>query len=109
MTPIPKTSRREFLTGMALLGASSLVRGSTALAAAPAGQPSPGSSWSSADRKAATDQLLDYFGKTAPQLLRPAEGILVHPSIACTAHQAHWKLENFQEPAPLRSQLFTNR
>jgi putative isomerase len=69
---------------MALLGASSLVRGSTDLVPTSASQPSPDSSWSSDDPKAASDQLLDYFGKTAPQLLRAAEGVLVHPSIACS-------------------------
>jgi putative isomerase len=67
---------------MTLLGASSLLRGSTDLVSAPAGQPIPASSWSSDDRNKASDQLLDYFGRTAPRLLRPAEGILVHPSIA---------------------------
>jgi putative isomerase len=81
---MPKTSRREFLAGMAMLGASSLVPGRTGFAQAPASQPTSGSSWSSDARKAATSQLLDYFGKTAPQLLRPAQGILVHPSISCS-------------------------
>src|SRR5450432_4074786 len=84
MTPKTKTSRREFLAGMALLGASTLVRGGTVLAATPASQPTSGSSWSADARKAASEQLLDYFGKTAPQLLRPAEGILAHPSIGCS-------------------------
>ena len=50
----------------------------------PASQPIPVSSWSADDRKAASAQLLDYFGKTAPRLLRPAEGTLAHPSIACS-------------------------
>jgi putative isomerase len=54
------------------------------LAAAPATRPISSSSWSSDARKDASDQLLHYFGKTAPQLLRPAQGILVHPSIACS-------------------------
>ena len=81
---MPKTSRREFLAGVALLGASSLVGASADLVAAPASQPSRGSSWSADARKEATAQLLHYFGTTAPQLLRPAEGILVHPSIACS-------------------------
>jgi len=76
------TTRREFLTGAALLGASSLVRGSPALAPAPSDRSVSVSSWPDEGRNAASDQLLDYFGKTAPQLLRPAEGILVHPSIA---------------------------
>ena len=84
MPPMTNTSRRKFLAGMAFLGASTLVRGSTDLVPATAGQPSSDSSWSSDDRKKASDQLLDYFGKTAPRLLRPAEGILAHPSIACS-------------------------
>ena len=45
-------------------------------APAPASQPVSDSSWSADARKAASDRLLNYFGKTAPQLLRPAEGIL---------------------------------
>jgi putative isomerase len=81
LTP-PKPSRREFLVGAALLGASSLVRGATDSVSTLASQPVSDSSWSADARKAATDQLLTYFGKTAPQLLRPAEGILAHPSIA---------------------------
>ena len=54
------------------------------MAAAPATPPASNSLWSSDARKAASDQLLHYFAKTAPQLLRPADGILVHPSIACS-------------------------
>jgi putative isomerase len=81
---MPKSSRREFLAGVALLGASSLVRGSTGLVPTPASQPISDSSWSSDARKEATGRLLDYFGRTAPQLLRPAEGVLLHPSIACS-------------------------
>jgi putative isomerase len=37
---------------------------------------------SPAQRKAATDSLMAYFSRTAPQLLRPAEGVLKWPSIA---------------------------
>jgi putative isomerase len=77
-----ETSRREFLAGMALLGASSLVHGSTNVVPASASQSNSGSVWSSEERKVVTSQLLSYFGKTAPQLLRPAEGILAHPGIA---------------------------
>jgi putative isomerase len=88
LSPIPKTSRREFVAGAALLGASSLIGGSTGFAAVQASQPIPGSPlslpWSSDARKEAGDQLLGYFGKTVPQLLRPAEGTLAHPSIACS-------------------------
>jgi putative isomerase len=79
-----KATRREFLAGAALLGASTLVGASTDLVPVPASQPSSDSPWSADDRNAASAQLLAYFGKTAPQLLRPAEGILVHPSIACS-------------------------
>ncbi len=81
---MPKTSRREFLAGMALLGASSLVGANADFVPASASQPGSDSSWSSNARKAAIDRILDYFGKTASQLLRSAEGVLVHPSIACS-------------------------
>ena len=84
LTPMIKTSRREFLAGVALLGASTLLRGSTDLVAASASQPGSDSSWSANDRKEASNQILNYFGKTAPRLLRPAEGTLSHPSIACS-------------------------
>jgi putative isomerase len=67
---------------MALFGASSLLRGSTDLVSAPTSEPISGSSWASDARKEATGRLLSYVGKTAPLLLRPAEGILLHPSIA---------------------------
>jgi putative isomerase len=79
-----KATRREFLAGAALLGASTLVGASTDLVPVPASQPRSDSPWSADDRNAASAQLLAYFGKTAPQLLRAAEGILVHPSIACS-------------------------
>ncbi len=67
-----------------MLGASSLVSEGADSVPAPATQPISDSSWSSDARKEAADQLLHYFGKTAPQLLRPAQGLLVHPSIACS-------------------------
>ncbi|MGA2233076.1 MAG: trehalase family glycosidase [Tepidisphaeraceae bacterium] len=89
MLPIPKSSRREFVAAAALLGASSLVGGGTDLLAAPASQPASDPSqpisvrsWSSDAQKGATDKLLTYFGKAAPMLLRPAQGVLVHPNIA---------------------------
>ncbi len=84
MSFIPKTSRREFVAGVALAGAASLVRGSTNAVSAPASQPAATPALSSAGRKAASDQILGYFARTAPQLLRPAEGTLAHPSIACS-------------------------
>jgi putative isomerase len=79
-----KTSRREFVAAAALLGASALIPESADVLAAPSSQPTTDSVWSAGARKQATGQLLDYFGKTAPQLLRPAEGMLQHPSIACS-------------------------
>ena len=81
---MPNTSRREFLAGMALLGASSLVRGGTDLVPEPTNHPPADAAGSADDRKAASEQLLNYFGQTAPQLLRPAAGILTHPGIACS-------------------------
>ncbi len=84
MTSRLKTSRREFLAGVSLLGASTLLNGSTDLVAAPAGEPVSDSPWSADERKTASHQLLNYFGKAAPQLLRPASGILTHPSISCS-------------------------
>jgi hypothetical protein len=79
-----KSSRREFVAGLALLGASSLVHASTDPVLAPATAPIADAAWSSDDRKLASTQLLNYFSKTAPQLLRPPEGVLTHPSIACS-------------------------
>jgi putative isomerase len=90
LSPKPKTSRREFVAGAALLGASSLLRASTDLVLAPASQPASTSPWPSNARKEASDQLLNYFGKTAPQLLRTAEGVLAHPSIACSLPGQHY-------------------
>jgi putative isomerase len=81
-TPAPKSSRREFLTGAALLGACSLVSGSAGLAAAPTGGSSADSRGPAEDGEAATRRLRAYFGQMAPLLLRPPAGILVHPSIA---------------------------
>jgi len=70
------------VTGLALLGASTVLRGSGEVPRAPSGNPAPSPVLSVAGRQQARGQLLDYFAKTAPQLLRPAEGILQHPSIA---------------------------
>jgi putative isomerase len=82
LTPIPKTSRREFLAGVALSATSSLAVASADVVPAAASQPVSAPSWSSGDRKTASAQLLNYVGKTAPQLLRPVKGVLTHPSIA---------------------------
>ncbi len=69
---------------MALLGAASLVRGGAGLVPTPAGQPGSDASWPADARQAATTQLLDYLGRTAPRLLRPAAGVLAHSNIACS-------------------------
>jgi putative isomerase len=63
-------TRRNILTGLA----------ATALASAIPAEPQ--STLSPADRKDAAAKLIAYFTTTAPQLLRPAEGIMQHPSIA---------------------------
>ena len=62
-------TRRTLLTSLA----------ATALTSAIA---EPKSTLTPTARKAATDKLIAYFTSTAPQLLRPAEGLLQHPSIA---------------------------
>jgi putative isomerase len=71
-------SRREALAGIALVGATAVV-GEGAEPQLPATEPAP---LSPGDRKEATDRLVRYFASTATQLLRPAEGVLKHPSIA---------------------------
>jgi putative isomerase len=77
-------SRREFLAGVALLGASSLVRGSTNSPSPSIDQPASGSSSLSGSGQQASEQLRGYLAKTVPQLLRDAQGVLQHPSIACS-------------------------
>ncbi|MGH9345099.1 MAG: MGH1-like glycoside hydrolase domain-containing protein [Terriglobia bacterium] len=75
-------TRRDFLAGVAAAGASSLAGprdGEFADAqsgAAPLTGARPGAS------KMAADGLTDYFRGVAPKLLRPAEGVLRHPSIS---------------------------
>jgi len=78
MAHTEKFSRRSLVAGLAAAGASSLL---PLGAQSPSGQDSPALLSASA-RKEAQDRLLAYFHSTAPQLLRPAEGILKHPSIA---------------------------
>ncbi len=84
-----KFSRRNFLAGMAIAGAASLgdaVQQSNGLpdTGMPAGWPVADrkTHLSPAARKAAVEQLLAYFHKVALRLLRPAQGILRHPSIS---------------------------
>jgi len=74
-------TRREMVTGLALLGASTVLREAARFRGRrPATRRQPCIVRSGPP--AGPGQLLDYFAKTAPQLLRPAEGILQHPSIA---------------------------
>ena len=69
---------------MALLGASSVIPGSSAVVAGPAATPGTVSPLALEERKRAVTLLQTYFAKTVPQLLRPASGALAHPSIACS-------------------------
>ena len=82
-------SRRNFLAGMTVTGIASLADSARPTDGAPradgvvdqharARRPL----LSPAARKAAADRLLAYFHQVAPQLLRPAQGILRHPSIS---------------------------
>ena len=82
-------SRRNFLAGMAITGVASLgdavPQSDGALRAGGlVGQPAPVRQplLSPEARKAAADKLLAYFHQVAPRLLRPAQGILRHPSIS---------------------------
>lgn len=75
-----RVSRRDVLASLAMASASSLAgRVDDGLLAQGAKAVPP---MSAAARKQAADVLLKYFGGTAPQLLRPAEGVLGHPSVA---------------------------
>lgn len=81
-------SRRNFLAGLAATGLVPLranaKSGQTAVVAPIAGQSEPDEqpSLTPAARKAAAQKLLAYFHHVAPQLLRPPQGILRHPSIS---------------------------
>jgi putative isomerase len=74
-------SRRKAIAGLGMLGASSLARASVQDTAVTDSPPTE-VLLSVQARKDATNQLLSYFKGTVPQLLRPSEGILLHPSIA---------------------------
>src|ERR1035437_7053515 len=74
-------SRRKAIAGLGMLGASSLARASVQDTAVTDSPPTE-LLLSVQARKDATNQLLSYFKGTVPQLLRPSEGILLHPSIA---------------------------
>ena len=75
-----KLSRRHLIAGLTAAGASSLLP----IAAEPQDRPQPPSlsPMTPSERKQAQERLIAYVAGTAPQLLRPADGILQHPSIA---------------------------
>ena len=82
-------SRRNFLASMAITGVAALgdaVQQSDGApgAGVPVGQPAAArrAPLSPAARKAAAQKLVAYFHKVASQLLRPAQGILRHPSVS---------------------------
>ena len=82
-------SRRNFLAGMAVTGIASLADSAPPSDGVPridrlVGQSAPARQplLSPEARKAAEGKLVAYFHKVAPQLLRPAQGILRHPSIS---------------------------
>ena len=72
-------SRREVLASFVATGASALAPSAT-LTSLAAVTTQPALSLSA--RKAAAAKLLAYFKGTAPELLRPAQGVLRHPSIS---------------------------
>ena len=77
-----KVSRRDVLASLAMAGASSLAGRADDELLAQGAKIVPKQPMSVAARKQAADVLVKYFGGTAPQLLRPAEGVLRHPSVA---------------------------
>ena len=77
-----KFTRRDFLAGIAVTGASSLTGHSDgALADAQTGRATSGRAQAGASKLAA-DKLIAYFTGVAPKLLRPPKGVLRHPSIS---------------------------
>ncbi len=79
-----RLSRRSLLTGLAAAGAVSLAdrpAGMVGALPAVADNPSAGA-LSPAERKTAKRKLMEYFSSVAPKMLRPAMGILRHPSIS---------------------------
>jgi glycogen debranching enzyme len=75
-------TRRGFLAGVAATSAFSLTGHSDgAIAEAQAGT-TPSADAKPAGYQMATNKLIGYFKDVAPKLLRPAEGVLHHPSIS---------------------------
>lgn len=75
-------SRRKLIASLSMLSLSSIARGSEKAISSSSASMGLKSVLSSTTRKQAVDVVLDYFAKTAPQLLRSKEGILRYPSIA---------------------------
>lgn len=75
-------TRRDFLAGIAATGASSLTRHNEGgLTDAQTATVTSRAAKAGAS-KVAMDKLIAYFADVAPKLLRPAEGVLHHPSIS---------------------------
>lgn len=75
-------SRRQLMAGLACAGASALIPAGAEEAVGSKTVARPVPVLSASARERAQSSLLAYFAKTAPLLLRPAEGMLKHPSIA---------------------------
>lgn len=78
------SSRRKMLGALAMAGASSFARSSNGRQLPADSVEPPQPQLSPRARQEAANQLLKYFAGTGPQLLRPAEGVLHHPSISPT-------------------------
>lgn len=73
-------SRRQAIAALTASGATALMR--TASAERPEVHAGKAAALSPTERHGFAEALLDYFGEKAPELLRPADGILKHPSVA---------------------------
>lgn len=73
-------SRRDLLSGLAASGAASILPARAEENHNPSQQDA--TRLSSAERRQSANSLLHYFADNAPQLLRPPDGILKHPSVA---------------------------
>lgn len=77
-------TRRDLLAGLAVTGASSLAWLNDAEPLGAQAAPTPHLPARPEVRSEEADKLIAYFKGVAPQLLRPADGLLHHPSISPT-------------------------
>lgn len=77
-----KFSRRQVMAGLGAAGAIAFIPAHANALDKPKGALQSAVVLSTSERAQAKSRLLNYFAKTAPQLLRPAEGMLKYPSIA---------------------------